>query len=187
MRKIEISAGAVFLLSLLYFFSDFETGAAIFTAVAVHELGHIALIKLCGGSAMGLRMSVSGFCISYTGLYGAGELFALLAGPAAGIILAYAASFFGNRYLNFYLLKTAGFSLILSLYNLLPALPLDGGRALALILSGCLGDTTAARIAEILSFLTGLGMLAAGLMLLKDRFGMALFAAGIIILFKQVL
>lgn len=187
MRKIEISAGAVFLLSLLYFFSDFETGAAIFTAIAVHELGHIALIELCGGNAKGLRMSVSGLCISYTGLYGTSELIALLAGPAAGIILAYAASLFGNIYHNSYLLKTAAFSLVLSLYNLLPALPLDGGRALALILSGCFGETASAKITEILSFLTGLGMLAAGLILLKNQFGIALFAAGIIILFKQVL
>ena len=185
MRGLNISPGAVLLFSALYFFCGAEELAALLIAVITHELGHIAAIYLCGGRLHGLRISASGLCIDYSGTNSAsGELTALLSGPAAGFVLAYAASRIGNANGNTLLLKTAGFSLILSVYNLLPALPLDGGRALECLLnagnSGCSGT-----VLGVSGFVTGIALITIGLYLMHELTGAAVFLSGIIVLFAQ--
>lgn len=94
---------------------------ALLSAAAVHELGHILALRLCGARVVQLRMELCGLCLVSTALsHVREEFFCALAGPALGLLWAYAAPW----------PLTSGFSLLLSLYNLLPALPLDGGRAL---------------------------------------------------------
>ena len=133
MKRVDISAGAILLLSVIYFFGGMTSLTALLLAVLVHELGHIAAIELCGGRVHGLKVSVSGLCINCSGAGGTLEsVICLCAGPAGGFALAYAASYLGNLSQNLLLIKTAGFSLVLSVYNLLPALPLDGGHLSAL-------------------------------------------------------
>ena len=185
MKGLSISPGAVLLFSALYFFCGTEELAALLIAAITHELGHIAAIYLFGGNLHGLRISASGLCIDYSGTYSAsGELTALLSGPAAGFVLAYAASHIGNANGNTLLLKTAGFSLILSVYNLLPALPLDGGRALECLLNamfpGCSGT-----VLGVSGFVTGIALITIGLYLMHELTGAAVFLSGIIVLFAQ--
>ncbi|HCQ74784.1 MAG TPA: hypothetical protein DIT84_08265, partial [Clostridiales bacterium] len=121
MKRVDISAGAILLLSVIYFFGGMTSLAALLLAVIVHELGHIAAIALYGGRVHGLKVSISGLCIICSGAGGTIEsIICLCAGPAAGFALAYAASYFGNLSQNLLLIKTAGFSLVLSVYNSLP-------------------------------------------------------------------
>jgi len=48
-RGIALSPGAVLVLSLIYFFGGISSLGAVLLSAAVHELGHAAAIKLCGG------------------------------------------------------------------------------------------------------------------------------------------
>ena len=186
MRRTELGAGAILLLSLVYFFEGFSGLTALLASAFIHELGHIAAIGLFGGSVRELRMDASGLCIGYAGIDGAlPELAVLLAGPVCGLALAYAASYFGTRSENVILLKTAGLSLVLTIYNLLPALPLDGGRALACILRSVSSDKTARTVMEISGIASGLALCALGLWLHNALFGSVLFGAGIVVLFAQ--
>lgn len=184
--RIRVSAGAIFLLSVLYFFGGFISLAALLLAAAAHELGHIIIIKLLGGGIKYLRFEASGMCMSLCGINSAAsEAAALLAGPAAGLIFALICAHYGSETANRVLLECAGYGILLTAYNMLPALPLDGGRAAFVMLSGAFGRERAEKIIWYLGFITGLSLSAAGLVLLGKEFGTALMIAGIWILIAQ--
>lgn len=186
MNRLDISAGAVLLFSVIYFFSGFASLAALLIAVCVHELGHISLILLFSGKIQNLKIGISGLCISYCGILSTTEcLLCLLAGPAAGFALAYAASYLGNLSQNVLLIKTAGFSFVLSVYNLLPALPLDGGRAFKCALECACSVRFAESLLEFCGVVTGAALLFSGAYFIRQSFGAALLIAGVWVLAAQ--
>ena len=73
-------------------------------------------------------------------------------------------------------------SLALNIYNLIPALPLDGGRALLLLLSG---RENARRAIGLCGVVSGLITALAGLAMLRSPIGAALTLAGVWILIAQ--
>ena len=181
--KLDISAGAIFLLSALYFFGGLEAISIILLAATVHELGHITAIKLFGGRIKAIRFDASGFCMNVAGLDSAAkEIIALLMGPAFGIAFSYFASYYGNKLYSEYLLSLAGVSLVFSLFNLLPALPLDGGRALFYLISD---RKTAEKVLDISGMGVGIALILAGLYFLGSERGAAFLFAGIWILIAQ--
>lgn len=185
-RRVQLSAGAIFLLSALYFFGGIVSLSALLLAAAAHELGHIAAIKLLGGGIKTMRFEASGMCISMCGVNGAAaEITALLAGPAAGLIFALICSYCGAETANRLLLECAGYGAILTAYNLLPALPLDGGRAVFALLSEAMGFDRAKNVIELSGFITGLGLASVGLAMLGKELGAALLIAGIWLLIAQ--
>ena len=99
-------------------------------AVLVHELGHYVSLRLCGGEVSCIRISLLGAAMDYTNLSYNGEVIAGLCGPAASIMLALFAALSGRVFAHEPSTHLAGLSLILGVFNLLPAFPLDGGRAL---------------------------------------------------------
>ena len=104
-----MSSGAILLLSALYFFGGFISLSALLLAAAVHELGHIIIIKLLGGGIKSFSFEASGMCMSLCGINNAAsEAAALLAGPAAGLIFALICSYFGVKTANRLLLECAG-------------------------------------------------------------------------------
>ena len=107
-------------------------------ACLVHELGHMAAVRLLGGRVRSVRLTGVGAVIhpSRDRLFSYGEeCLTAAAGPAASLLLAGAAACWGRQFggLDAYLLT--GVSLALGLFNLLPAGPLDGGRILRALLS----------------------------------------------------
>lgn len=169
------SAGAILLWAGLYFLLDGPELAALLLAAAVHELGHLATLALLGAEIRGVSLEASGLCIRCGELTGAfAQLCAALSGPAAGIGL-------------FFILRGLGYSgpaevsLMLSCVNLLPALPLDGGRALLAVLPGVFG----ARALDVLGFGTALALMGTGLVLLRFGFGLPVVIFGGWILLLQ--
>lgn len=169
---------AVALAAMVIYFADGAVLAAVALAAGVHELGHIAALRALGYAVGGIRVEAQGLCISYSGAPNAArELAAALAGPAAGLLLAYILSYMSARLCSPWLSLAAGASLILSLFNLLPILPLDGGRALLLMLSlkmnAPAAEERARRVGRALSALIG----AAGMVLAACGGGAMLAAA----------
>ena len=159
--SLEVRPGAVVLLSGLYFLLPLRWYARLALTVTVHELGHVAALILCGAQVCGLRMEGCGLVLRCTPPEGAlRTVTAALAGPAAG-----AGLFCILRGLGY--IACAELSLLFSCVNLLPVLPLDGGRALYAALSALAGERAAVRTLDVL----GLALFARGFGLAPGVFG----------------
>ena len=131
-------------------------------ACVVHELGHLLVGAELGGRPRWLSLSAVGLELNMeypAGLSYGRELAVALAGPAVNLVTGGICAQFGN-----YLL--AGVSFGLGLFNLMPVLPLDGGRALWCVLSALFGAQTGERAADgaagvLVGLLAGIGAAAA--------------------------
>lgn len=167
MRHIEfdISPAALLLYALLWFFDTDGIFAAALPAVAVHEAGHALFLRLGGLRVRSLRLGLAGLEMDYLGeLHGGAGLFAIAAGPVFGLV--YGGFIFSDQE---YLRLSGGISLALSAFNLLPVLPLDGGRLLAM---------AAGERAEVISRGISLALMAVGLWLWLVRGLFSLFVMG---------
>ena len=178
--EIEVSPGAILLLSGLIFFDRDGLLSALVPAVIAHELGHILAIAMTRGRISLLSFSSAGLRMDYLAPVDASsEIIMCMLGPVMGLIYAFAASNVGAVINSEYLLCSGGLSLVLSLYNLLPALPLDGGRILKIVLEQLADFKAAKAVMFILSLLTGLALSVAGVFYLARGYGYALIPAGL--------
>ena len=116
-----------------------------------HELGHWLVLRRVGGriqrlhiTVFGAEMQVDDRRISY-----GGELLTAAAGPVINLLLAAAMGLLGRWWEPLYLL--AGAQAVLGCFNLLPILPLDGGRMLWLALCWGTDPFLADRVARAVS------------------------------------
>ncbi len=184
--KIHIGSGFVLLMALVYFFDNNGIIAAAAPAVAVHELGHIFAMRLFGAYPTALNASVSGFSLDYSGIVsGWQEALTALAGPICGLLFALLCSTLGLYLKSEYFTMCAGLGLILNCFNLLPALPLDGGRALQRLLECIWG----AYPAKAMMYCIGVGIAGIicviGAHLLAGGNGAALLLSGIWLMLLQ--
>ena len=165
MRKLrlEASPGAAFLAAALFFFLRGRELLALLPAILVHELGHVAAILALGLRLRGFRAEAGGFRLDYAGdTSPLGHALIAAAGPAAGLLYAFLVSFLWRKTGQDWLCLSAGVSLLLSFFNLLPAPPLDGGRVLSSLLCAALGSRRGERLCRILGYGVGCGLCACG-------------------------
>lgn len=179
--KLTVSAGFIFLLAALYYFDQQGVLPWFLLACAVHEAAHWLALRLAGGQIQALRLTAVGAemkiqdraLLSYPA-----ELLAVLAGPAANLLLAIGAAQAGRLLELVPLYTLSGVSFVLSLFNLLPAVPLDGGRAVFLLLSWMGLPWLAERVERTLSLVTAAAVTAAGGALLYCGGGFTLLIVG---------
>lgn len=128
-KKYGLSGAFVLLCALLLCCESISLLAALLLAVAIHEGGHIGAIWLCGGQVKRLVLGLGGMDIRYRcsrDTYGKDAFIALM-GPGMNLLSCGVGAFLANRlpWEGIYLF--CGCSVILGFFNLLPALPLDGG------------------------------------------------------------
>ena len=153
MRRIrwEISPVALVLFALAYFFDASGIVSAVIPAVAAHELGHLLALRLCRRHVSRVRLDLRGAELDYTPrLEGAQAFLCLAAGPLAGGLYALAACSAGGAFWP----VSGAASFVLTVFNLLPVLPLDGGRMLA--------AAVPQRAVRILSLMLAAALLTAG-------------------------
>ena len=185
-RRLSISPGAVLLASLLYCTASFSELAALVPPVVVHELGHVVALRLYGMRVRRVSADLRGLCIEYGGVCTPlGHAVSALAGPAAGLAYAFAASYFARRGANEVLTLSAGISLLLSVFNLLPILPLDGGRVFAIAASELLGGRRGDALTKAVSLTLATALLMAGTFLMWRGEGTALTLAALWLLIAQ--
>lgn len=127
--KWEISPAALLLYALVWFFDTGGLVAAAVPAVLAHELGHALFLRLAGCKLRQVSLGLFGLEMDYTGLLGGVRgAMAILAGPLFGLAYALLLALFPGEYCRL----SSAVSLALSVFNLLPILPLDGGRLLCL-------------------------------------------------------
>lgn len=147
----KISAGAVVLFALMYFFDSSGYVSALVPVVAVHELGHWIPLRLCRLQIRSVRFGICGLCIDYCGrLEGRQALFCIGGGPAAGLLYALACCALSGAFWR----MSGALSFVLSVFNLLPVLPLDGGRLVAAVTDKRFAEKLS-RVAAVLLTLGG--------------------------------
>ena len=170
--SLEVRPGAVVLLAGLYFLLPLRWCVRLALTVTVHELGHVAALILCGAQVCGLRMEGCGLVLRCTPTEGAlRTVTAALAGPAAG-----AGLFCILRGLGY--IACAELSLLFSCVNLLPVLPLDGGRALQAAVAALAGERAAERLLDVLGLVLPVALMGLGVVLFARGMGLALGVFG---------
>jgi len=124
---------------------------AMLPALFVHEAGHLAAARLCDVAVSEMELAPFGAAIRLESPWNARAaqiLCVALAGPAANLLAILVCS--ALAWNGLLAAQTArvwiGQNMLLMLVNLLPALPLDGGRALCAVLSERMGVQRAVRL-----------------------------------------
>ena len=120
-QNLKIDAGFYINLAVAVLFIPTRLLCAWLLAVAIHELSHYIALKLCGVSVYNIKFSAFGVTMLVGELNGWKELVCALSGPLGGMI---------PILLRRWMPLTAILGFLLSCFNLLPILSLDGGRAL---------------------------------------------------------
>lgn len=167
--KVNIRPNTYIYIVVLLFLIPIKWLLAWLLAAGFHELCHWIAVRLCGGEIYNVTIGLGGAKMECSPLSKGQQLLSILCGPIGGLLpLLFA------RWLP----RTALCCWALSVYNLLPLLHLDGGRAMEILL-GAKADWVQ-RIFLILlslgvaylSFALDFGLLPIGLMLilwLKSR------------------
>lgn len=161
--KISVSPGFLLLIAMLFYLDE---GIGILPwgilAALLHELGHILAARISGGRVDAITFNITGaeLRLSYAGglSYGRENMIAL-AGPAANLLAGVPALCFGG-----YLFAITSFGL--GLFNLVPILPLDGGRVLSNLISERIGILASEKALSVsagisIGILVGFGVIAA--------------------------
>ncbi|MGA2208724.1 MAG: site-2 protease family protein [Acidimicrobiales bacterium] len=148
---------------------------ALFAAVTIHELAHCAVARRRGLTVRDIILLPIGGVSEINGLPASPKIERdiAIAGPAASlglaILLGLAAFASGGRLwppsllTGSLLANLAWMNVILCGFNLLPALPMDGGRVLRAILAGRGDPLKATRIAAAVAMVLGVAMVIFGL------------------------
>ena len=150
---LTVSPSALVLLAAFLLLSRGLTlPAALLSAALCHELAHVLTLHALHAPPRRLTLSATGAELYVPDLhrlsYG-GELLPAAAGPVSNLLLAAAMGLLGRWWEPLYLL--AGTQAVLGCFNLLPILPLDGGRMLWLALCWGTDPFLADRVAQAVS------------------------------------
>lgn len=129
--RLQVGDSFLLMAALAGFLDESGLAPLFFAAAALHEVGHALAVCACGGTVVVLRLTALGGVLRYRlpGLSMLSDVCIAAAGPLAGIGIAWLAAGLGWY-------RFAGANLILSMLNLLPVRPLDGGQMVSALLHG---------------------------------------------------
>jgi Zn-dependent protease len=194
---IDVYVHATFLLVFLVFPGVFAGGPlsplnvllvfSVFGCVLLHELGHAIMARRFGIKTHDITLYPIGGVARLERMPRApgAELLIALAGPAVNFVLAAAllplvflagGEFASMSISGVFLEMLLSINLMLGLFNLIPAFPMDGGRVLRALLSGWLGRLKATVIAAGVGRVLAVCFAAAALLWTQNPMQIALAA-----------
>ncbi len=179
--KFKVCGAALIALAAAYFFDTGGMFSAALTAAAVHEVGHFAALKICRGRIAELKLELWGLTIRCDSrLSYKTEAIVAAAGPLASLFFALTAAWAGRQFQSQEAYILGGISLIFCIFNMLPALPLDGGKIVYALVAPKRGLDQAERIACVMSCAIVLILLVTGtVLLLHTKFNFTLLLAAL--------
>ena len=157
------------------------------TAAMIHELGHLLALYLMKGRVSRFCIRLSGGELQYDGKhlsYGK-EILLALAGPTVNLLCAWLSGWLASLWQQPLLYQFSGCHLVLAAFNLLPALPLDGGRVVQALLE-LRFPLEGERLSAQVSLVIGLFLLVFGSVVLLKGGNLTLFSAGGVILLRSL-
>lgn len=138
---------------------------AFMLAVVVHECAHIITAKAVGLNVESMYVLPFGCAAEISG-YGnaeyAKEIITAAAGPAMNIFTACTLTLLPQKYLDDTMMLFVWTNVIIAAVNMLPVLPLDGGRIMMAVMKSFINERTAWRILNGLGAAAGAVMCCAG-------------------------
>lgn len=172
----------------LLFAWGFLLAVAIFVSIFLHELAHVVVAQRAGGKVRAITLMLLGGVSEIERMPSGGpEAKMAIVGPLASLwlgllgLLAFFAVGATTPLLRLFLYYLAITNLVIGLFNLLPAFPLDGGRVLRALLRNKIGQVRATTIAAAVSKVVAVAMLVFGLLtknLVLSLIAFFLFVAG---------
>lgn len=142
----------------------------VFVCVVLHELGHCLAARKCGIGVRQIILTPLGGMAQFARIprKPSHELFITICGPAVNFVLAgilYGASYLvpePYRLVHLFLYWLLVANLVMGLFNLIPAFPMDGGRIFRALLAYRLPYLKATQTAAITGqILSGIGIIVA--------------------------
>jgi Zn-dependent protease len=150
---IRVRWSFLFLLGFAFFAAGGVAGVfavlVAFASVVLHELGHATVARRLGVRIGGIDLHFFGGAAQMidTPRSARDEMLIAAAGPAVSLALAAVGLGLGGALALPFLAMVGWINLVLGLFNLVPALPMDGGRILRAALSLRLGYVRATHLA----------------------------------------
>jgi len=141
----------------VFFTGRFDLYAIAYFSAFLHEIAHILIARRFNLTVEEIKFLPIGFAAKVAGLWKLSskrELILLIAGPAVNLLLSVFLLFVTNLFpsTNKEIIKdTILINIFLALFNMLPMLPLDGGRILMVILSREVGIIKCASFCMVIS------------------------------------
>lgn len=166
---IEINLSFLILLGLVFVAYGGVAGVMVvglaFGSVLLHELGHAVVARKLHVNVSGIELSFLGGAAKMTNLPTTAntELMIAAAGPAVSLVLGGAglglAALFGSPFLAL----IGWINLVIAAFNLIPALPMDGGRILRAALSKRMSFVRATDLSVTVARVVAIGFVIWGL------------------------
>ena len=153
--RVELTFGCPAFLCLLGCVWTWRGMLYFLCALLLHELGHCAALRWLRVPVRRVRLGFGDVEMETTALGYREELISAWAGPFVNLMLGGAFFRIAPPF--------ATVQLLLGCYNLLPVVPLDGGRMLSAALHRLLPERAARRLCRIWSLLAAVCLLALGL------------------------
>ena len=135
-------------------------------ALSLHEGAHAIMAKSLGCRVERIELQPFGFVARMERAFGWDALAIAAAGPLFSLLAAMGCAAVNARIALPFIQRFGEANLSIALVNLLPALPLDGGRMLRSVLSRYCGEEAALRLGAGLGALGGILLLCLGILLL---------------------
>lgn len=179
MAKRFFGLGTLLFLTIAYVMDTEGMFLYVLASSLLHELGHLGMMFVCGAKLRRVEWSGFGFLLRFDGLlpYTHDALIA-----AGGVMMNLLTAFFFAQTAEYTayaaeMCLAAGVNLLMGLFHLLPALPLDGGQVLLALLSCRLPEDWAREIVRRISLAIGVGLLIFGVyILIKTRYNISILA-----------
>ena len=151
---------------LTYWLMGIEGAIGLFISIILHELGHSLVARRFGIPIRGITLFIFGGVadMEHEPVHAKDEFFMAIAGPITSALIAvilyifylFASDLIGDGPYLQVISYLAILNIILAVFNMVPAFPLDGGRVLRAVLWKWKGDVRwATRIASVMG--TGFG------------------------------
>ena len=138
-NRIYIVPRVYVYLAILFILLPVKWVFAAITAALIHEFGHMIALKSFGLPLERIEIDLSGAIIKSTCMCSAQEMLCAIAGPALGLLTMLTARGYPELIICCFV-QTA--------FNLIPILPLDGGRILAGVISWIFPQNIAERVID---------------------------------------
>lgn len=166
---VELNLSFLLLLGLVFLWFGGIAGVAlvllVFGSVLLHELGHAVVARKLGVQISGIEMSFFGGAAKMVQLPRSAthELLIAAAGPAVSLVLGGVGLGLGALSGSALFAWLGWTNLIIAAFNLIPALPMDGGRILRALLTRKLDFVRATDVSVSVARVVAIGFAIVGL------------------------